>query len=77
MVTTLLAHPIVIVSLQGEYDITRRDELVAQLRTIPTCDVAIIDMREVTHLDVSAFTCLTQSESACVRAVREMSESPV
>lgn len=88
MVTTLLrnlpaqdafsraANPVVIIGLQGEYDFTRREGMLAELHAIPTCDIAIIDMCEVTHLDTSALTCfiqlrnrLNQSGPAIVRIV--------
>ncbi len=51
------ASPIAFVALQGEYDRARREELVAALEAIPNCDIAIIDMREVTHIDATATTC--------------------
>jgi anti-anti-sigma factor len=72
MVTTLLekppakdvflraANPVVVIGLRGEYDITRREGLLAELHAVPTCDIAIIDMREVTHLDTAALTCFIQ-----------------
>jgi anti-anti-sigma factor len=72
MVTTLLgnppardalsqaANPVVIIALQGEYDITRREGMLAELHAISTCDIAIIDMREVTHIDTTALTCFIQ-----------------
>jgi anti-anti-sigma regulatory factor len=72
MVTTLLgtppaedvllraANPVAIVVLQGEYDSTRRAGLLAGLYAIPACDIAIVDMREVTHLDAAALTCFGQ-----------------
>jgi anti-anti-sigma factor len=54
------ASPVVIIDLQGEYDIARREGLLAELHAIPTCDIAIIDMRQVTHLDTTALTCFVQ-----------------
>jgi len=50
------ANPVAIVDLQGEYDITRREGLLAKLRGIPACDIAIIDMRQVTRLDATSLT---------------------
>jgi anti-anti-sigma regulatory factor len=72
MVTTLLekppaqdafpqaASPVVIIDLRGDYGIARREGLLTELHAIPPCDIAIIDMREVTHLDPTVLTCLTQ-----------------
>lgn len=64
MVTTLLekpaASPVVIIDLQGAYDIGRRQGLIAQLQAIASCDIAIIDMRRVTHLDATALACFVQ-----------------
>ena len=54
------ASPVAIIGLQGEYDIARREELLATLQAIPTCDIAIIDMRQVTHIDATALTCFIQ-----------------
>jgi len=48
-----LANKVGIIALQGEYDIARREELLSELHAIPSCDIAIIDMREVTHLDTT------------------------
>lgn len=88
MVTALLAeppstdafsratNPVAIVDLHGEYDITRREELLAKLQGIPVCDIAIIDMRQVTRLDATSLTCfmelrkrLRRSGSGIVRLV--------
>ena len=88
MVTTLLrkppakdafqqtASPVAVIGLQGEYDIARREELLAKLQAIPTCDIAIIDMRQVTHIDATALSCfirlrerLCQSGPGIVRIV--------
>lgn len=71
MVTALLAeppstdasratNPVAIVNLQGEYDITRREGLRAKLQGIPVCDIAIIDMRQVTRLDATSLTCFME-----------------
>ena len=54
------ASPVAIISLQGEYDIARREELLAKLQAIPTCDIAIIDMCQVTHIDATVLTCFIQ-----------------
>jgi len=68
MVTTLLgkrpagdaflraSNRVAIIVLHGEYDSTRREGMLAELHAIPACDIAIIDMREVTHLDTTALT---------------------
>lgn len=68
--------PIAFVALQGEYNLARREELVATLEAIPMCDIAIIDMREVTHIDATAVTSfvklrkrLCQTRPAIVRIV--------
>jgi anti-anti-sigma regulatory factor len=55
-----VAAPIAIIVLQGEYGFARREELVAKLEAIPICDIAIIDMREVTHIDPTALACFVQ-----------------
>lgn len=72
MVTTLLGNPpdmdalprstneVGIIALQGAYDIARRVGLLTELHAIPTCDIAIIDMREVRRLDATALTCFMQ-----------------
>jgi|GEM_PF-6938485 len=54
------AKPVAIIDLQGEYDIARREGLLAELHAIPSCDIAIIDMRQVTHLDSTVLPCLMQ-----------------
>lgn len=54
MVTTL--SPITIITLRGEYDISRREELRAAFDAIPECEVAVIDMRRVTHIDTTVLT---------------------
>ncbi len=54
------ASPIAIIGLHGEYDLVRRKELVATLEAIPTCDIVIIDMREVTHIDTTALACFVK-----------------
>jgi anti-anti-sigma factor len=72
MVTTLLGNPpdmdafarstnkVGIIALEGAYDIAGREGLLTELHAIPTCDIAIIDMREVTRLDSTALTCFIQ-----------------
>lgn len=72
MVTTLLGKPpdmdafprstnkVGIIALQGAYDLVRRERLLTALRAIQTCDIAIMDMRDVTHLDTTALTCFIQ-----------------
>jgi anti-anti-sigma factor len=55
-----VANPVVIIALQGDYDITRPERMLSELHAIPTCDIAIVDMREVTHLDTTALTCFIQ-----------------
>jgi len=56
------ANPVGIVVLKGEYDIARREELLAEFQAIPACDIAIIDMRQVTHLDTTALRCFVELE---------------
>lgn len=80
MVTTLLrkpsakdafpqtACPVAVIGLQGEYGITRREELHAKLQAIPTCDIAIIDMRQVTHIDATALTCFIRLRERLCRS---------
>lgn len=70
------ANKVFIVVLQGQYDITRRERLRAELDAVPACDIAIIDMGDVTHLDTTALTCfihlrkrLRQSGPGIVRIV--------
>lgn len=55
MSTTFLRRrpPVAIIALQGEYDLFRRGELLATLQAIPICDIAIIDMRHVLHIDAT------------------------
>jgi anti-anti-sigma factor len=54
------ASPVAIVALHGDYGLDRREELLAKLQAIPICDIAIIDMRQVTHMDRTALTCFVQ-----------------
>lgn len=60
MTTTFLPRPppVAIVALQGEYDLFRREELLASLQAIPICDIAIIDMRQVVHIDATVLASL-------------------
>jgi anti-anti-sigma regulatory factor len=52
--------PVTVIGLQGEYNVARREELLAKLQAIPTCDIAIIDMRQVTQIDETALTYFIQ-----------------
>lgn len=54
--------PVAIITLQGEYDLFRREELLATLEAIPICDIAIIDMRQVTHIDATVLTSFLKLE---------------
>lgn len=54
------ASPVAIIVLRGKYDLARRDELLAKIQGIPICDIAIIDMREVTLMDQAALACFVQ-----------------
>ena len=60
--------PVTVTGLQGEYDIARREELLAKLQAIPTCDIAIIDMRQVTHIDATALTCFIRLRERLCRS---------
>lgn len=52
--------PIAIIALHGEYDVFRHEELLAAFRAIPICDIAIIDMRQVTHIDATVLACFLE-----------------
>ncbi|MGZ3506225.1 MAG: STAS domain-containing protein [Vulcanimicrobiaceae bacterium] len=52
--------PVAIIVLEGEYDLSRRQELASTLQAIPICDIAIIDMGQVTYMDSTALTCFVQ-----------------
>ncbi|HEY8314628.1 MAG TPA: STAS domain-containing protein [Candidatus Baltobacteraceae bacterium] len=76
------------VSLWGEYDCARIDELNEQLSKIKNADIVLIDMRDVAYADSSALTCLIRLKKhmawnrgpgavrliGCTRAVRRAVE---
>ena len=48
----------VVVTLRGEYDIARKDELNAALAAADRADLAVIDLEHVTYLDSTAIGAL-------------------
>lgn len=50
--------PVAIIGMQGEYGLSRKAELLAALEEIPISDIVIIDMRQVTHIDVTVLASL-------------------
>jgi anti-anti-sigma factor len=50
---TLHSPSFALITLEGEYDLSRRDELRSQLDAATLRDVALLDMRHVTLIDAA------------------------